>query len=134
MIKYSSPGNNHTVLPSFSLRTAEARPESHAAAMEASSMSRPCGFGGENKEGLQGKNDHRSAVNWRESASTWNCFTFTCASFQTRLCSSVSFPHLLSPGEPGDSNLAASVRPTPSVPSGKLTSAAHPPPVEPFAP
>lgn len=54
---------------------AEARPESHAAAMEASSMSRPCGFGGENKEGLQGKNDDRSAVNWRGSASTWNCFT-----------------------------------------------------------
>lgn len=44
------------------------------------------------------------------------------------------FPHLLSPGEPGDGDLAASVRPAPSVPSGKLTSAAHPLPVEPLAP
>lgn len=91
-------------------------------------MSRPCGFGGENRDGVQGKNDHRSAVNWRGSASTWNCFTDT-----EQMCASSHLspsPHFLSPREPGNGDLAASVRPAPSVPSGKLTSASHPLPVE----
>ena len=93
MIKYSSPGNNHTVLPSFSLRTAEARPESHAAAMEASSMSRPCGFGGENKEGLQSKNDHRSAVNWRRVCKYLELFHVYVCKFPNK----IMFICLLSP-------------------------------------
>ena len=122
MIKYSSPGNNHTVLPSFSLRMAEARPESHAAAMEASSTSRPCGFGGENKEGLQVLGTVSRTQNKRVQVSKQDYVHLS------------PFPHLLSPGEPGDGDLAASVRPAPSVPSGKLTSAAHPLPVEPLAP